>query len=93
MRRVAILLCTLAAGCASHTQVSVGAGSASGTYLGLDVQSGSAAGAIIAIGALGAMYGSGGERGQAPALLEGRTVREQDCTKPLEDPSANLRCR
>lgn len=93
MRRLIILLCALAAGCASHTQVAVGAGSVSGTYLGLDVQSGSAAGAIIAIGALGAMYGSGETGAKPPALLEGRTVREQDCTRPLEDPGANLRCR
>jgi hypothetical protein len=93
MRHLAVLLCLIAAGCASHTQVSAGAGSASGTYLGIDIQSGSALGAVIAIGALGAMYGSGGERTEPPALLEGRTVHEQDCTKPLEDPSANLRCR
>jgi len=93
MRHLAILLCALAAGCASHTQVAVGAGSASGTYLGIDVQSGSALGAVIAIGALGAMYGSGGEPTKPPALLEGRTVREQDCTRPIEDPGANLRCR
>ncbi|MGH8746081.1 MAG: hypothetical protein ACREUK_06285 [Burkholderiales bacterium] len=93
MHRLAIVLSMLAAGCASHTQVSAGAGSASGTYLGIDVQSGSAVGAIIAIGALGAMVGSGGERTQLPALLEGRSVREQDCTVPLEDPGANLRCR
>lgn len=93
MHRLAIVLSMLAAGCASHTQVSAGAGSASGTYLGIDVRSGSAVGAIIAIGALGAMVGSEGERTQLPALLEGRSVREQDCTVPLEDPSANLRCR
>ncbi|MGA8007450.1 MAG: hypothetical protein WCA17_15245 [Burkholderiales bacterium] len=93
MRHVAILLCALAAGCASHTQVAVGAGSASGTYLGIDVQSGSVVGAVIAIGALGAMYGSSGEPTKPPALLESRTVREQDCTRPLEDPGANLRCR
>jgi hypothetical protein len=93
MRRFAILLSVLAAGCASSTQVSVGAGSASGTYLGLDIQSGSAVGAVIAIGALGAMYGSGDGGAKPPALMEGRTVHEQDCTRPLEDPSANLRCR
>lgn len=93
MRRVAILLSVLAAGCASHTQVAVGAGSASGTYLGIDVQSGSAAGAIIAIGVMGAIYGSGDAPAKPPPLAEGRTVREQDCTKPLEDPGANLRCR
>jgi hypothetical protein len=93
MRWFAILLSVLAAGCAANTSVSAGAGSASGTYLGVDVQGGSAVGAIIAIGALGAMYGSGDESARPPALTEGRTVHEQDCTRPLEDPSANLRCR
>ncbi len=94
MRHLAVLLCVLAAGCASHTQVSVGAGSASGTYLGIDIQSGSAVGAIVAIGVLGAtIYGQGSDTADPPPLAGNRVVREQDCTRPLEDPSANLRCR
>jgi hypothetical protein len=93
MRRLVIAFAVLATGCASHTRISAGEGGAAGVRVGVDVRSGSAVGAVIAIGALAAIYGSGSERSSPPALLEGRTVREQDCTKPLEDPSANLRCR
>ena len=28
-----------------------------------------------------------------PALEPSRRVHEQDCTKPVEDPAANLKCR
>ncbi len=28
-----------------------------------------------------------------PAMDENRTVHEQDCTRPIENPGANLRCR
>jgi len=92
MRRLALALSLLIAGCASHTRISAGEGGPAGVRVGIDVRSGSAAGAVIAIGVLGAMYGSGSEP-DPPRLLEGRKVNEQDCTKPIEDPSANLRCR
>ena len=29
----------------------------------------------------------------APELAPGRKVNEQDCTRPIEDPTANLKCR
>ena len=93
MRRLVVAFAVLAAGCASHTRISAGEGGAAGVRVGADVHSGSAVGAVIAIGVLGAIYGSGSERSGPPALLEGRTVREQDCTRPIENPSANLRCR
>lgn len=94
MRRLVIAFAVVAAGCASHTRISTGeGGAAGGVRFGLDVQSGSAVGAVIAIGAIGAAYGSGSEPTKPPAMLEGRKVSEQDCTKPIEDPSANLRCR
>jgi hypothetical protein len=94
MRILAIALAALTAGCASHTQITVGQGAASGTQLGIDIQSGSAVGAIVAIGVLGAaIHGQGSDPADPPPLAGGRTVREQDCTRPLEDPSANLRCR
>jgi hypothetical protein len=94
MRHLAIVLAVLAAGCASHTQIAVGQGAASGTQLGIDVRSGSAVGAIVAIGVLGAtIYGQGADTADPPPLAGSRVVREQDCTRPLEDPSANLRCR
>lgn len=28
-----------------------------------------------------------------PLLLPGRHIQEQDCSKPIQDPTANLRCR
>jgi hypothetical protein len=31
--------------------------------------------------------------GEAPAMDPGRRVSEQDCTRPIEDTSANLKCR
>jgi len=78
--------------------------SASGGTLGLHVQGGSAAAAIVAAGAVAALVASRDERGgryrvlpweaaPPPALLEGRAVNLQDCTKPIKDLSANLRCR
>jgi len=93
MRRLVIAFAVLAAGCASHTRISAGEGGAAGVRVGLDVHSGSALGPIIAIGALGVMSASGGEPAKPPPMLEGRRVSEQDCTRPIEDPSANLRCR
>ena len=48
----------------------------------------SAFNAILTIGAAsGATYDS------TPPLDPNRRVLEQDCTKPIEDPSANLKCR
>jgi hypothetical protein len=93
MRCLVVAFAVVAAGCASHTRISAGEGGTAGVRVGVDIQSGSAAGAVIAIGALGAIYGSGSDRTKPPAMLEGRKVNEQDCTKPIEDPSANLRCR
>ena len=81
--------------------------SVSSASVGAQVQSGSAAGALIAIGILAAAWhGSESDgygvrdrmdpsdgRGRAPQLDETRSVNEQDCTRPIENPAANLRCR
>lgn len=93
MRRLVIAFAVLAAGCASHTRISAGEGGPAGVRFGLDVHSSSAVGAAIAIGAIGAAYGSGSEPTKPPPMLEGRKVSEQDCSKPIKDLSANLRCR
>ena len=93
MRRFVIAFAVLAAGCASQTRISAGGGGAAGVRVGVDVHSGSALGPIIAIGALGVMSAADSEPTSPPKLLEGRRVSEQDCTRPIEDPSANLRCR
>ncbi len=57
------------------------------------MQTSSGAAVLIGLGlAAGAIHG--GERPERPPELDpARTVREQDCTRPLEDPGANLRCR
>jgi hypothetical protein len=78
--------------------------STSGGSFGLNVQGGSGAAAIVAAGAIAALvYGREDLRERylvepwlpspAPELLEGRAINIQDCTKPIKDPGANLRCR
>lgn len=73
------------------------------------VQGGSTVGGLILIGVLGAtVFGESYDNGiryranpfdairpmrPAPQLDASRRVLEQDCTKPIEDWSANLKCR
>jgi hypothetical protein len=97
-------ICILIAGC-SHGQVQFSSGAAStasgGTVIssssaGLNVQaSGSSAAALIGLGIAGAViYGSEASGAwRAPELAPVRKVNEQDCTRPIEDLSANLKCR
>ena len=40
---------------------------------------------------LGWSYGRAGR--DAPKLAEDRAVTEQDCSRPMQQPSANLRCK
>ena len=81
--------------------------SVSSGSVGLQISSGSAIGMIVAAGILGAAW-HGSEprpsdalwmgyaspvRRPAPPLDESRRVHEQSCTAPIEDASANLKCR
>lgn len=81
--------------------------SVTSSSVGVQVQSGSVAGTLIGIGILAAAW-YGGESepygirhradpfaaaGSAPPLDETRRVNEQDCTRPIEDWSANLKCK
>jgi len=85
-----ILFAVLVAGC-SHGQVQGGT-AISSSSAGLNVQaSGSTAAALIGLGIAGAVIYRGTER--APELAPVRKVNEQDCTRPIEDISANLKCR
>ena len=70
---------------------------------------GSGAAALIGLGVAAAIYGAQPdaagygystnpfmavtETARPPALAPGRRVNEQDCSRPIEDPSANLKCR
>ena len=77
---------------------------ATGSQVGAYAQSGSVVGPLLAIGILAAAW-YGGERERygfgvypggsslVPPLDESRRVNVQDCTRPIEDGSANLRCR
>jgi hypothetical protein len=57
------------------------------------VQSGgSAAAALLAIGILAGMAAAVPQE-KAPELAPNRRVNEQDCTKPVADLTANLKCR
>ena len=97
-----IVLTVFIAGC-SHAQVQFSGGAASttsgGTAIssssaGLNVQaSGSTAAALIGLGIAGAVIYRSEASGRAPELAPMRRVNEQDCTRPIEDISANLRCR
>lgn len=113
MRVASLLLAILLAGCSANTNVRFGTGATSvplgtavtGSSIGAQVQYGSAAATLIAIGILAAAWhGSESDRygvdrldpfapvgrGQLDAS---RRVYEQDCTRPIEDWSANLKCR
>lgn len=95
-------ICILIAGC-SHGQLQFNGGTASttsgGTAIssssaGLSVQaSGSTAAALIGLGIAGAVIYRSEASGRAPELAPVRRVNEQDCTRPIEDISANLKCR
>jgi hypothetical protein len=103
MRKVAIAMFTvLASGCATHGQVSGGAGSVS-----FQIQSSRAA--LIAVGILAIVSEHEREQGYShsnpltafdpsaprtvPPMDASRKVHEQDCSRPIEDGAANLRCR
>ena len=114
MRVVPVIAVCLALlnGCASsHHRVGFAAGGALpagtsqvSTRVGVQIESDSVAGALIALGALGYwLYGrdaadsrdvrplSAGEA--VPTMDPTRSVADQDCTRPLSDRGANLRCR
>jgi hypothetical protein len=106
---IAAVCAVLLSGCVSNfglrightgvpaTQPSVGPGasfSSGGASASItNRSSGAALGAAIGIGALGVLFG--GESGAAPGSSPdpARVVHEQDCTRPIENPAANLRCR
>lgn len=70
--------------------------SVSGGSVGVGIQGGSAAAVVVTTGVIAAMMGAwrDAHSGRAvPEMLEGRTVNEVDCTQPIADWSANLKCR
>ena len=99
----------LLAGCGGHSNVQMSSAPASGGgTVSVGAQPRSAFGDLMMLGVmLGVVYGSEGfgtryssnpfmairATPPAPELDAARTVHEQDCTRPIENGSANLRCR
>lgn len=92
----------------SYVQVSANTLPAGGVSSGGSVyaqSNGSAAGALFVIGMLASVlyaddsqprgfgFGYLGTRYVSPPLDASRTVNEQDCSKPIENWSANLKCK
>lgn len=81
---------------APATQPSVGPG---GSFTGSGVSvrigdgpaGGSTVGAVVGAGVLGVVLGGAPAKPAPPDAS--RTIHEQDCTRPVEDPTANLRCK
>ena len=99
-RALALSLAVLLAGCGGHANVQMSSNTVApgGVSTGgaVQAQSNSTLGVLIAIGVLmGASYASDRQPASipAPAMDSDRSVNEQDCTKPIVDRSANLRCR
>ena len=103
MRILLLLFALSLAGC-SHTSVQGGWGgtTSSGGNVSAGVGGSSVAWVLIGIGLIAAEYGgsqAARERGlEDPGvpvlpLDEARRVNEQDCTQPIKDWSANLKCK
>lgn len=102
MRTIALFLALLITGC-SHTSVQGGwgGGSSSGGSASVGVSGHSVGWALIGIGIIAAGEYSGRQRveglppmNEPPRELDGaRRVNEQDCTQPIKDWSANLKCK
>ena len=102
-RSLLAMLVALLAGCSTHYQLNAGSGMLppGGAAPGTTVSGGSAqlqaggsgAAALLAIGILAGIAAAQPSPPPAPQLAPGRRVNEQDCTKPIADPAANLKCR
>jgi hypothetical protein len=87
----ALLLALGVAGCGGNSNVQFSSGGPPPPQgSGVSVYGANTLGTLLTIGFIGAAL-SGGYR--APEMDPSRRVVEQDCTKPIEDWSANLRCR
>ena len=101
MRALGLSLALLLAGCSGHSNVQVSSSTlpSGGVSTGgaVQAQSNSALGVLLAIGVLvGASYASDRESppgAAVPELDPSRRVLLQDCTRPIADSSANLKCR
>ena len=98
---VAVVLALLASGCGGHSNVQfASSGSpATGVSTGgsVSVQGHSTLAVLFAIAILSGASNRGDPAAlpfqRAPEMDPARRVAEQDCTRPIEDWSSNLKCR
>ncbi|MEO8717308.1 MAG: hypothetical protein ABI423_03705 [Burkholderiales bacterium] len=106
MKRLGLIVFVLITGCThASVQMNSGGGTTATTTsvsAGYSGQGSAAAWLLIGIGLIAAEYGgsqAARERGLEPerpgarTLDAARQVNEQDCSKPITDWSANLKCR
>jgi hypothetical protein len=84
-------------GCATHSAAYIGTGGAvtnGGLFVSASIAVSSAtANALAVAGIVTYLIVANDGYTPAPKMREDRTVHEQDCTKPIEHPAANLKCR
>ncbi len=95
-RLVALLVAVLLAGCA-HTGVAINSSGAAAagttTVSGSVAASGSGAAAFVLFAIAAVAIHSTELISPPPELDDRRRVNEQDCSKPIKDWSANLKCK
>jgi hypothetical protein len=95
-RGIAVALAALLAGCGGHANVQANSGNVSGGGA-VNIPGRSTMGTLFSIVFLAGVSYEGDRAtprsAQAPEPDPSRRVVVQDCTKPIEDSSANLKCR
>ena len=96
IRGFAFVLAVLLSGCGGHASVQANSNNVSAGS-SVNISGRSTMGTLFSIVFLGGVSYESERRtsrsAQVPDLDPSRRVVEQDCTKPIEDTSANLKCR
>ena len=90
IRGFVLSLALLLAGCGGHSNVQVASNGVPATGGPVNVQGRSTLGLLFMIGVVS---GTGHESNRQYEMDGTRKVNEQDCSKPIVDWSANLKCR
>lgn len=90
----ALLVPTWIAGCSAHYGGHIGESMHPGDAgLHMSVGISGAAADVVVGGAMLGILAAGAGYDSTPPMKADRTINEQDCTKPLVNQAANLRCR
>jgi hypothetical protein len=101
-RLVSLLLAVSLAGCggnyatrsATPAPMGASAGVPAGLFISISVElSATAANIFNGLMIAGLLVAANSPIGEPPQMLEDRTINEQDCTRPIVDLTANLKCK